>query len=221
MIKAKMICLFAFVSLFGLSACNMPTTRTVEDTPPPVLKIRMNVTTEYRTGPGQIYDLVGELNPGQEVEAVGRSLDGDYLVFRNPANPAVLWWLKSENVTVVGDPIGLPISNPPTLSTPIAVPTMVGGCPTPVGGGPTPVSCDTTVDPPPVAGGCPTPVGGGPTPVSCGPSVDPAPVAGGCPTPVGGGPTPVSCSSSVDPPPTVGGCPTPVGGGPTPVSCDT
>jgi hypothetical protein len=191
--KARMINLIGFVALFFFSACNMPIEQKAEVTPSIVLRFRVNEITEYRTGPGQNYELVGELIAGQEVEAVGRSLNGDYLAFRNPANPTVLWWLMSDNVTGIGDSDSLPIQNLPNLPTPEAVPTMVGGCPTPVGGGPTPVSCGPSAEPAPAAGGCPTPVGGGPTPVSCGPSAEPAPAAGGCPTPVGGGPTPVSC----------------------------
>ena len=203
------------VLVCGLAACSLPAasddaapaiaqTETlfapgVEETMAAVPMVSVSIATDCRAGPGQVYDPVGVLNPGQVSEAAGLSPEGDYWLIRDPASPTTLCWLGAEDVTVTGDPGGLPVSVPPP--TPTLVVTQVG-CPTPVGGGSTPVSC-------PELAGCPTPIGGGPTPVSCSSPV------GACPTPIGGGPTPVSCISLV------GGCPTPVGGGPTPVSCVT
>jgi hypothetical protein len=217
--NVKTFFLIVFAALFALSSCNLPTYQGIKESTSTVLMVSVSELTEYRTGPGQAYNLGGVLNPGQQVEAVGRSPDSDYLLIRDPANPAILWWLKSEHATLTGDPVALPISTPPLPPTPVAAPGFVGGCPTPVGGGPTPVSCPTLVGFPPLVGGCPTPVGGGPTPVSCSGQGGIPPSAGGCPTPVGGGPTPISCPTQVGFPTLVGGCPTPVGGGPTPVSC--
>ena len=213
MTRVKSLFLIVLPIVFAIAACNLPTALGGQATPSTVLKVSVSVATEYRTGPGQGYDLAGVLNPGQEVEAVGLSPDGEYLLIRDPANPVVLLWLKGDFATIKGNPVLLPISTPPPTPTPVAGSTLLGNCPTPVGGGPTPVSCATQVDGSSSVGGCPTPVGGGPTPVSCtgGPTL-----VGGCPTPVGGGPTPVSCTGS---PTLVGGCPTPIGGGPTPVSC--
>ena len=213
MTRVKTLFLIFPSIVFAIAACNLPTALGGQGTPSTVLKVSVSVATEYRTGPGQGYDLVGVLNPGQEVEAVGLSPDGEYLLVRDPANPVVQVWLKGDFATVKGNPALLPISTPLPTPTPVAGSTLLGNCPTPVGGGPTPVSCATQVDGSLSVGGCPTPVGGGPTPVSCtgGPTL-----VGGCPTPVGGGPTPVSCTGG---PTLVGGCPTPIGGGPTPVSC--
>ena len=219
MTRVKTLFLIVLPIVFAIAACNLPTALGGQGTPKTVLKVTVSVATEYRTGPGQGYDLVGVLNPGQEAEAVGLSPDGEYLLIRNPANPVVLLWLKKDFATVTGDPVLLPISTPPPTPTPVGGPTSVGGCPTPVGGGPTPVNCPTLVDGSSLDGGCPTPVGGGPTPVSCATQVGGATLVGGCPTPVGGGPTPVSCTTPVAGPTAVGGCPTPIGGGPTPVSC--
>ncbi len=233
-------------ALLAVTACNLPTIVGVQATEPIVQNIVLTAAAEYRTGPGQAYDLVGELNPGQEVEAVGQSPDGVYLLVRDPASRTILGWLKVDFTSLAGNPIGLPISTPPPTPTIVPGLHIAGNCPTPIGGGPTPVSCPTLVDGS-SPGGCPTPVGGGPTPVGCptlvaGPTSPPrgcpTPVGGGptpigcptlvagptspprgCPTPVGGGPTPVSCPTRVVP--SSGGCPTPVGGGPTPVSCPT
>jgi len=220
----------AFIIVFGallaLSACNFPNSQGAQETPSPRLMVSVRTATEVRSGPGPAHDVIGALNPGLEVEALGISPEGDYLMIRDPALPFGLGWIRYNPSTVTGNPVGLPVfTSPPT---PTAPPPSGSGCPTPVGGGPTPVSCPTDVAPP-SGSGCPTPVGGGPTPVSCdeppsggcptpvycGPA---APPSGGCPTPVGGGPTPVYCGP-VAPPPSGSGCPTPIGGGPTPVSC--
>ncbi len=195
------------VSLLILSGCNMPLPGTAQEHTPVNLRVQVSVPTDYRAGPGDVYDLVGVLLPGEEFEVVGVSLEGGYLLIRDPANPAVMGWLKSEAATLSGIPIGLPIPTAPSTPTPVDLPPELSGCPTPIGGGPTPVSCDGF----PPSSGCPTPIGGGPTPVSC----DGFPSDGGCPTPIGGGPTPVSCDGF----PPSSGCPTPIGGGPTPVSC--
>jgi len=89
--------------------------------------------------------------PGQEFEVVGRSTEGGYLLIRDPANPEVLGWLKSEGAAVSGVLLGLPIPTPPP--TPVDGLPPDDGCPTPIGGGPTPVSC-------PKLRSFPTPVGG-------------------------------------------------------------
>jgi hypothetical protein len=152
------------LSAILFAACNLPGSGSSEETPTLVLTISVSTATEYRAGPGEAYDLLGVLEPGQEVEAVGRSPEGDYLVIRDPDDPGSLAWLPSDGAITIGNPTGLPTAVPPPM------PTLVGdpgsGCPTPVGGGPTPVSCGTG-DALPAGSGCPTPVGGGPTPVVC------------------------------------------------------
>jgi hypothetical protein len=215
MAKIKMFCLIIYIGFILLAACNLPGSGVVTVLPSTSLKASVNVVTDYHSGPGQTYTLLGTLRPEQEAEVVGRSLEGDYLVIRDPNNPAVLGWLPSGNAIVSGDPLGLPIILPPKISTP------VGGCPSPVGGGPTPVSCPTEVSSSPSGSGCPSPVGGGPTPVTCPTEVSSSPSGSGCPSPVGGGPTPVTCPTGVGPSSSGSGCPSPVGGGPTPVTCPT
>jgi len=207
--------LFA-ATLLALSACNLPQSQPTQQASPAVAMVSVSVPSEYRSGPGPAYDLVGELQPGEMVPALGISPDAGYFLIQDPAHPGSLAWLKTDHTTLTGGSPGLPVATPPALPTAAAPTEPVSGCPTPVGGGPTPVSCSGPVTAVP-SGGCPTPVGGGPTPVSCGGPVTAVP-GSSCPTPVGGGPTPVSCSGPVTPVPG-SGCPTPVGGGPTPVSC--
>ncbi len=224
MTRAKTLVPIVIAVLFAVSACNLPTAQGGGQTPSIVAMVSVSAATEYRTGPGPAYAVVGMLQPGQQVEAVGRSPDGAYLLIRDPSNPAASWWLKSDAATVTGNAVGLQIFTPPPTPSPVAG-GLTGGCPSPVGGGPTPVDCSASiinVCPSPIGGGptpvdctgstisgCPSPIGGGPTPVDCTGSI-----ISGCPSPVGGGPTPVDCTGS-----TISGCPSPVGGGPTPVDC--
>jgi hypothetical protein len=200
-------------ALLVLSACNLQSTQGGEETTTPFLTLQVQEAVEYRSGPGEAYDVVGTLDPGQEVEAVGRSQDGAYWIIRDPDNSATLYWLLDGiYLTVISTPLDLPIATPPPTPTLVGGPMPDTGCPSPVPSGPTPVSCSSPV---PDTGGCPSPVPSGPTPVSCS---SPVPdTSSGCPSPVPSGPTPVSCSSPV--PDTGSGCPSPVPYGPTPVSC--
>ncbi|MBN2386290.1 MAG: hypothetical protein JXB85_04665, partial [Anaerolineales bacterium] len=157
----------ALVSLISLMACNLPATRSSD----PVALASVVETTVCRAGPAERFDPVRTFEPGQQVEAVGRSAESDYWLVRAPDDLATLCWLPAGGVTLAGDPGLLPVSTPPVTPTLAATsvegPTPVIGCPTPVGGGPTPVSCDPGEYAPPAGSGCPTPVGGGPTPASC------------------------------------------------------
>ncbi len=197
----RAVFLIGVATLFVIAACSPLISQGGDESQAKGFMVNVNMDTDYRTGPGQVYQKIGVLTAGQVVEAVGRSPDGNYLLIRDPANPEKLYWVDSKNVTVTGNPGDLPAATPP------ATPTPVSGCPTPIGGGPTAVGCGIA----PLTGGCPTPIGGGPTEINCGA----APSTGGCPTPIGGGPTEINCGVV----PSTGGCPTPIGGGPTAVDC--
>jgi hypothetical protein len=211
--KVKTIFLIVFLFLFAGSACNLPAGSVAQPGAQGALLVSVDAPVEYRSGPGVEFDPAGVLEPGRQVEAIGRSPDGGYLLLRDPATASVLGWLESASATTSGNPFSLPTYAPPPAASLAATAPLVSGCPSPVGGGPTPVTCSGPVTP--VVSGCPSPVGGGPTPVTCSGPV--TPVISGCPSPVGGGPTPVTCSGPPAPP--VSGCPSPVGGGPTPVTC--
>ena len=206
--RIRTIPLVVFAACFGLSACNLPVSRAPTKVPSTVLTVGVSALAECRSGPGQEYTLIAALEPGQVVQAVGRSPAGDYLLIQHPSNSNILCWLMTASAAVVGNAADLP-----EVSVSAQASTLVAGCPSPVGGGPTPVDC--SAGGPPLVAGCPSPVGGGPTPVDC--SAGGAPLVAGCPSPVGGGPTPVDCSAGG--PPLVAGCPSPIGGGPTPVDC--
>src|SRR4030065_389793 len=46
------------------------------------------------------HDVIGALNPGLEVEALGISPEGDYLMIRDPALPFGLGWIRYNPSTV-------------------------------------------------------------------------------------------------------------------------
>jgi hypothetical protein len=82
------------VGMLLLAGCNM---LQHEAAPPPAgLRVHGQAPTDYPAGPGDAYDLVGVLQPGQEFEVVGVSAAGDYLAIRDPSNVAVISWLKSQ-----------------------------------------------------------------------------------------------------------------------------
>jgi uncharacterized protein YgiM (DUF1202 family) len=115
MTKFKMVSLIQFIVIFLLSACNLPSSQADNGTTSAGVKVRLSVATEYRAGPGQDYDLGGILNPGQEVEVVGRSPDDGYLLIRDPFNPTAFWWMKSEFPALTGNLANLPVYAPPPL----------------------------------------------------------------------------------------------------------
>ena len=197
MTKGRLVFKVVIAAGLALASCNFPARESNQQTQTNDLIVTVRAATEIRAGPGQVYDLVTVLNPSQQVEAVGLSPSGDYLLIRDPSTQEVLGWLTKDSITASGYPVGLPISTPPPTPTAVTVPAGPGTCLTPIGGGPTPVGCVTPVAASSSDAGCPTPIGGGPTPVGC---VTPVGASSpGCPTPIGGGPTPVSCSVPAGP----------------------
>ncbi|MBN2386291.1 MAG: hypothetical protein JXB85_04670 [Anaerolineales bacterium] len=80
--------------------------------------VTVSVGTNCRVGPGQAYDQVGALVPGQEAEVVARHPQGTYWYIRNPSNPSAFCWLWGQYATVTGDTSGLPVFTPPPTPTP-------------------------------------------------------------------------------------------------------
>ena len=65
-------------------------------------KISVSVGTNCRTGPGKVYDFIGELKVGENAEVVGKNTSYNYWVIKNPdANGNC--WLWGEYATVIGD----------------------------------------------------------------------------------------------------------------------
>lgn len=82
--------------------------------------ISVSVDTNCRTGPGKIYDWVGALLVGEEVEIVGQTTNSQYWVVKNP-DKAGECWLWSNYATVTGSTSDLPLYTPPPTPTPMIV----------------------------------------------------------------------------------------------------
>ena len=79
--------------------------------------ISVSVDTNCRKGPGKIYDWIGALMVGEQAEVVGRSMDGQYWVIKNPDQAGNCWlWGNYANVT--GPTSGLPQYTQPPTPTP-------------------------------------------------------------------------------------------------------
>ena len=113
-IKGTLLLFWLAIPL-ALSACNLPGEIMDGEPNPNTLMVSVSTETGYRSGPGPAYDVLGVLQPGQQVEAVGRSPEGDYLVIRNPDDPTSLAWLPSEDIITTGNCKGLPTAVPPPM----------------------------------------------------------------------------------------------------------
>ncbi len=82
--------------------------------------VTVSSETNCRSGPGQAYDRLGVLNPGETTEVVGRTTVANYWLVRNPDNPAQVCWLWGEYATVTGDWQSLPQATQPPTPTPAA-----------------------------------------------------------------------------------------------------
>ena len=107
----------------------------------PIVSVSAN--TNCRTGPGQIYDVVGALLIGESAEITGKNSNSNYWIIRNPDNPTTTCWLWGEHASISGNQsslseISIPPSPTPTkLSPPNAVSNLngSGSCDDPGGSG--------------------------------------------------------------------------------------
>ncbi|MDX2160674.1 MAG: SH3 domain-containing protein [bacterium] len=92
--------------------------------------VRSQVGVFMRTGPGIDYPVYGELQPGDAVEPVGRSVDTTWILLRRPGGFA---WINRALVTWAQPLDVLPVLRPPALtptatftltSTPTVTPTV-------------------------------------------------------------------------------------------------
>ena len=79
--------------------------------------VSVSVDTNCRNGPGKIYDWIGALLVGEHAEVVGRSVDGQYWVIKNP-DQAGTCWLWGNYATVTGSTSELAQYTPPPTPTP-------------------------------------------------------------------------------------------------------
>jgi hypothetical protein len=85
---------------------------------PNVPMVTVSSETNCRSGPGQVYDKLGVLNPGETTEVVGRTTVENYWLVRNPDNPVQVCWLWGQYATVTGDWQSLPQATQPPTPTP-------------------------------------------------------------------------------------------------------
>ncbi|MFH1524021.1 MAG: hypothetical protein ABIF04_03575 [Chloroflexota bacterium] len=85
---------------------------------PEVARVSVSVETNCRSGPGNAYDKLGALFPGQTADVVGRNSSSDTWIIKLPSNPAVTCWLWGQYATVIGNASGLPVFTPPPTPTP-------------------------------------------------------------------------------------------------------
>ncbi len=91
-------------------------TNTLTTTPEKVM-VSVSVDTNCRSGPGRIYDYIGALLVGEEAEVVGKSVDGEYWVIKNPDRSGECW-LWGYYASIVGDSSEVASYTPPPTPTP-------------------------------------------------------------------------------------------------------
>jgi uncharacterized protein YraI len=75
-----------------------------------------------RGGPSQDYPIVGVLQQGERVPALGRSIGGDWVEIAYPIVDGGVAWVYSYYVSISGGE--LPIIIPPPTPTPLVTPTI-------------------------------------------------------------------------------------------------
>lgn len=76
-------------------------TNTLTTTPEKVM-VSVSVDTNCRSGPGKIYDYIGALLVGEQAEVVGKSMDGEYWVIKNPDRSGECW-MWGYYASIIGD----------------------------------------------------------------------------------------------------------------------
>jgi len=85
---------------------------------PSVPMVSVSLATNCRSGPGTVYDLLGQLPVGQAAIVLGRDGTGQYWIINNPSNPGSTCWLWGQYATVSGNISTLPVIPVPPTPTP-------------------------------------------------------------------------------------------------------
>ena len=80
--------------------------------------VSVSQSTNCRSGPGTTYEWLGALNPGQEVEILGKDSSGSSFYIKNPTNPSGFCWIWNTYATVTGDTAAVPVYTPMPTPTP-------------------------------------------------------------------------------------------------------
>ena len=79
--------------------------------------VSVSVGTNCRSGPGKIYDFIGELRVGENAEVVGKKTSYNYWIIKNP-DAAGSCWLWGKYATVLGDTSNIEEYSVPPIPTP-------------------------------------------------------------------------------------------------------
>jgi hypothetical protein len=105
-------------TLTAMPTSTVTLTPTITLTPTPsVPMVTVSQTTNCRTGPGTVYDLLGSLSPGQTAQVVGKYSAGNYWIIDTPGGSGTCW-LWGQYAAVSGNTSGLPEMYPPPSPTP-------------------------------------------------------------------------------------------------------
>jgi hypothetical protein len=94
---------------------------TATPTSTPVTLISVSVDTNCRIGPGRVYDWLGFLAVGEEVEIVARDPSGYFWYIKNPTADGFCW-VAGDYASIVGETQPLPVYTP--MPTPTFTPTL-------------------------------------------------------------------------------------------------
>lgn len=111
---------FTASATFTPSATNTPIPPTA--TPDGVTLTIIGRLVNVRTGPGRAYDVIGQLNNGEQVKLTGANSDLTWFTFVFREQQA---WITGDTslISLFGDPRTLPVVQPPPLPTATALPS--------------------------------------------------------------------------------------------------
>lgn len=90
-------------------------------TPQGVVATITRAIQNVRTGPGLSYDVIGQLNQGEQVPIIGANTDFSWLVIQFRGQQG---WISRAILDTFGDLNSLPIIQPPPTPTPLPSPTV-------------------------------------------------------------------------------------------------
>lgn len=90
-------------------------------TPQGVVATITRAIQNVRSGPGLSYDVIGQLNQGEQVQIIGANLDFSWLVIQFRGQQG---WISRAILEVFGNLNSLPIIQPPPTPTPLPSPTV-------------------------------------------------------------------------------------------------
>lgn len=118
--------LTAFLAAIALVAPLRSEALAQEPTPVPSgVTVTVNYTEQInvRNGPGTVlYDVIGNMQPGESAQALGVSPGRDWVQIVFPAGPGGVGWVHTSLISV--SPGNLQIVEPPPTVTPLTTPTV-------------------------------------------------------------------------------------------------